>query len=85
MIKTIPVNISDLLEPPKEKFQYFESAASHPFQHTTRDYQTVNAWWLAEHSLLAYANYDFVEKTTYSATSGRKYAFYASTPRQRYS
>jgi triacylglycerol lipase len=60
--KKLPPARFDLLFPPiaeSEHFRYFEGAAAHPFRASSRGFELVNAWWLAEVSLLAYAPSDF--------------------------
>ncbi len=57
MQKPLPPLRYELFHPPifdSEYFRYFEQAASHPFRHETTEFAAVNAWWLAEISLLAY-------------------------------
>lgn len=59
--KKLPPARFDLLFPPiaeSEHFRYFEGAA-HPFRHDSDSFELVNAWWLAEVSLLAYTPSDF--------------------------
>ena len=45
--------------PPNLEYKYFADSSNHPFRHTTEEFQLVNAWWLAESSLLAYAESNF--------------------------
>jgi triacylglycerol lipase len=70
MLKRLPPARFDLLFPPvreSEHFRYFSDAASHPFRHEARSFELVNAWWLAEASLLAYAREPFVREKFRSA------------------
>src|SRR5512144_1140859 len=64
--KPIPAPDFELLFPPvseTEAFRYFENCGEHPFRHDATALELVNAWWLAEASLLAYAHAEFeVEK-----------------------
>jgi hypothetical protein len=64
--KPIPAPKYELLFPPvaeTEAFRYFENCGAHPFRHDATEIELVNAWWLAEASLLAYAPAEFaVEK-----------------------
>ena len=44
-------------------YDYFADAASQPFQFTADRFESVNAWWLAEVSLLSYVQqHDFVSR-----------------------
>jgi len=53
--KPIPPCTSDTVLPPVAGHAYFEDCANHPFRSQSQKFQLVNAWWLAEASLLAYA------------------------------
>ena len=53
--KEIPPPTPDVVIPPNLDRKYFEAAADHPFQPRSVRFELVNAWWLAEASLLAYA------------------------------
>jgi hypothetical protein len=60
--KPIPAPKYELLFPPvfeTEAFRYFENGRAHPFRPDATDLELVNAWWLAEASLLAYAPAEF--------------------------
>jgi len=59
MPKQLPPATSEDVFPPNLKHRYFESASDHPFRHRAEKFELVNAWWLAESSLLAYAEPDF--------------------------
>jgi triacylglycerol lipase len=39
---------------PQKDYVFFENAADHPFRPQSTHFQIVNAWWMAEFSLLAY-------------------------------
>lgn len=57
MARKNPPARADLLFPPvfdSDAFRYFESAESNPFRRDALDFELVNAWWLAESSLLAF-------------------------------
>lgn len=58
-IKEIPPATIEHVLPPNTKHVYFEDGAQHPFQDQARAFSHVNAWWVAEASLLAYADRDF--------------------------
>lgn len=44
--------------PPNHGYIYFEDGELHPFRPRATTFQAVNAWWLAECALLAYADPD---------------------------
>ncbi len=58
MPKPLPFLNSDLLLPPvsPERYAYFANASRHPFDASAAKPSLLNAWWLAECSLAAYAN-----------------------------
>ena len=61
-VKTIPSsfgrkNLLRLLLPTKG-YQYFQQSGRYGFKHDANTHSHVNAWWLAEFSLLAYENAD---------------------------
>ena len=58
MIKPIPAPTAEVMFPPNLDHIYFQDCASHPFRHGASNFELVNAWWLAESSLLAYAEVD---------------------------
>lgn len=60
--KQLPTDLSfKALFCANDRYDYFADAASQPFQFAADTYQSVNAWWLAEASLLAYVQqHDFV-------------------------
>ena len=57
MPKQIPEPLPQFVYPPipEEVHHYFQDASLHPFRHDATALELVNAWWLAEASLLAYA------------------------------
>ncbi len=57
--KPIPSNTLDNVVPPNEDYEYFEDCRNHPFQYASSKFEMVNAWWLAEAALLAYAEPQF--------------------------
>lgn len=59
-MKEIPPATIETILPPNEDYTYFENSASHPFDFKADGFSIVNAWWLADASLLAYADRDFV-------------------------
>lgn len=48
-----PLSLNTLL-PPSLRHTFFEDAHNHPFKPHAKKFEWVNAWWLAEASLLAY-------------------------------
>jgi triacylglycerol lipase len=48
--------------PPNATHVYFENGAQHPFEDRAQAFSPVNAWWLAEASLLAYADREFAKQ-----------------------
>lgn len=58
MTKPIPSPLPHFVYPPiPEKIHhYFQDAGRHPFRHGANAFEPVNAWWLAEAALLAYAD-----------------------------
>ena len=59
MPKPIPDPSLDVVLPPNLDHLYFAQASQHPFQFKAKGFQLVNAWWLAEAALLAYAEKEF--------------------------
>ncbi len=59
MPKIIPEPSMEVVLPPNLNHVYFAQASQHPFQFKDKRFQLVNAWWLAEAALLAYAEKDF--------------------------
>ncbi len=57
--KPVPSSAAVNNAPPNEDYVYFEESRDHPFLHGSGGFEYVNAWWLAEASLLAYADPDF--------------------------
>jgi len=55
-LKELPADLSfSGLFAPNMAYKYFAHAAEHPFRPASNKFQMVNAWWLAEASMLAYA------------------------------
>lgn len=59
MRKPVPPVDLNTVAPPNEDRKYFELCGDHPFLHSSGAFELVNAWWLAEASLLAYADEGF--------------------------
>ncbi len=57
--KEIPPPTPENVLPPNRKHGYFVNHEHHPFRPDT--HALVNAWWLAESALLAYASLDFAK------------------------
>jgi len=60
MHKPIPPPTLATVLPPNLEHDYFAEGAAHPFRPNAVRFQLVNAWWMAEASLLAYADAKFV-------------------------
>lgn len=62
--KSLPSDLSfDGLFAPNMSYKYFAHASEHPFRPASHKFQIVNAWWLAEASMLVYVpEHDFVRK-----------------------
>jgi hypothetical protein len=58
MPKPIPSPLPRFVYPPVPEtvHPYFQDASRHPFRHGATAFELVNAWWLAEAALLAYAD-----------------------------
>lgn len=59
MKKEIPSISIDSIFPPNHNYKYFENSEKHPFRYDSSKCELVNAWWLADAALLAYAEPDF--------------------------
>lgn len=59
MPKIIPDPNVEVVLPPNLNHEYFAEASQHPFRFKAQRFQLVNAWWLAEAALLAYAEKEF--------------------------
>lgn len=57
--KMVPRPSLDNLIPPNLNYDYFAAADLCPFESKAYEFSLVNAWWMAEVSLLAYADEDF--------------------------
>jgi len=53
-VRIIPENTLTELWVPNERYEYFKGHPDHPFRDKARDFEAVNAWWLAEAAFLAY-------------------------------
>ena len=60
--KPIPSRELETTAPPNREHEYFERCAEHPFLPSAEKFALVNAWWMAEAALLAYADPSFVER-----------------------
>lgn len=69
--------LSQLFPPPQQgTYEYFEGASSYPFDPNTTDLSAVNAWWMAELSLLVYSERHEVEQILYEHFPASKLAFF---------
>ena len=57
--KRLPPNTLENIVPPNEDYDYFKDRRRHPFRYESNNLEMVNAWWLAEAALLAYAQPEF--------------------------
>jgi triacylglycerol lipase len=57
--KPIPAPTAQNVFPPNLNRDYFDDAPDNPFRPQARTFEPVNAWWLAEAALLAYADEGF--------------------------
>jgi hypothetical protein len=60
--KPVPPNTLDRLLVPLTDHAYFEHWPDNPFLGGAADFEPVNAWWLAEASMLAYADPTFISE-----------------------
>ncbi len=58
--KPIPPRTPDNLLPPNHEYEYFSGATAWPFRARANGFDRVNATWLADAALLAYADEGFV-------------------------
>jgi hypothetical protein len=61
-LKRLPEPDLKTLFPPNLDYNYFEDCQRHPFRYDSQQFELVNAWWLADAALLAYAELDFVRE-----------------------
>ncbi|HEY0547937.1 MAG TPA: lipase family protein [Pyrinomonadaceae bacterium] len=76
MKKPLPPSTLDALFVPNRSYEYFDAQGSNQFKSEVEEFELVNAWWLAESSLLAYADEGFINQTLKS--TGLKDAGYAA-------
>jgi len=62
--KPLPTDLSfDALFGPNTEYDYFRDADSQPFMADAAEFESVNAWWLAEAALLVYvSDHDFARQ-----------------------
>lgn len=60
--KPVPSRELSTIAPPNVEHEYFKGYAKHPFLSDAEEFALVNAWWMAEAALLAYADPSFVEE-----------------------
>ena len=60
--KIIPPSTADVIFPPNKDHEYFQQWQEHPFRPLATSFEPVNAWWLAEAALLAYADEAFIRQ-----------------------
>jgi triacylglycerol lipase len=62
MNKPIPAATFHNIRPPNSNYTYFEDIQNHAFLPLATDFELVNAGWLADLALLAYADKQFIQK-----------------------
>jgi triacylglycerol lipase len=62
MKKALPPSTLDELRPPNRNYRFFEDQQNNPFKPEATNFELVNAWWLAEAALLAYANENAIDQ-----------------------
>ncbi len=77
MKKVPPARVLSELVPPNPSHSFFENWQTQAFMHNAKECELANAWWLAEASLLAYGEKDFVEERF--ASSGLTQAGFSVT------
>lgn len=76
MKKPLPPGTLDALFVPNKQYKYFESQQANQFKSDAVSFELVNAWWLAEASMLAYADERFINDTL--EASGLRAAGYSA-------
>ena len=64
--------------PPDMNYLYFEGANQYPFQPNNTEFSEVNAWWLAECSLLAYCHPGFA-RMAFKLAGFEQFTFFEGT------
>ncbi|GDY24677.1 hypothetical protein AHAT_05670 [Agarivorans sp. Toyoura001] len=75
MIKLIPDPKSYDIVPPDMDYRYFNDASAHPFEASNTEFSKVNAWWLADCSLLAYTHPGFA-RMAYQLAGFNQFSFF---------
>lgn len=60
--KAIPKITFSNLSPPFKDYEYFQNHRQFPFAYNATTFNLVNAWWLAEASMLVYADEPYVDQ-----------------------
>src|SRR5215208_4088051 len=60
--KPIPRATLDNVLPPNRDRIFFENSDRHPLRYNSGKFEMVNAWWLAEASLLVYDEEEYVKE-----------------------
>jgi Lipase (class 3)/RoxA-like, cytochrome c-like len=60
-LKNLLPPINDYTYVPRDSYEYFKEAESHPFKPNAIRFESVNAWWLADSAMLAYSDRDVIE------------------------
>jgi triacylglycerol lipase len=69
-------NFADLFPPPKAgHYRYFDGHQRFPFAYKTAQHSAINAWWLADYSLLVYENEQKIKAVFDDLLGKQKYRF----------
>jgi triacylglycerol lipase len=70
-------DFSQLFPPPETgTYKYFEKADKFPFDFNAMHHSSVNAWWMAEYSLLAYCEQSEVEQVLNNLLGRQNYSLF---------
>jgi pimeloyl-ACP methyl ester carboxylesterase len=58
--KAVPEITWKNISPPFKDYRYYEHVEVFPFEHKSKAFSPINAWWLSEAATLVYADEDFV-------------------------
>jgi triacylglycerol lipase len=58
--KAVPEITWKNISPPFKDYRYYDHVEAFPFEHKSKAFSPINAWWLSEAATLVYADEDFV-------------------------
>jgi hypothetical protein len=58
--KAVPEITWKNISPPFKDYRYYDHVEVYPFEHISKAFSPINAWWLSEAATLVYADEDFV-------------------------